>query len=64
MLKSRSHSEPETSRSNCQKSGDIITLKYENVEFLNQPHATNVENVNPFNVVAFVGVILDPPSDN
>ncbi len=50
---------------NCQKSGDIITLKYDNVEFLNQPHATNVENVNPFNVVAFVGgVILDPPSDN
>ena len=50
---------------NCQKSGDIITLKYDNVEFLNQPHATNVENVNPFNVVAFVGgVVMDPPSDN
>ena len=50
---------------NCQKSGDIVTLKYEDVEFLNQPHATRVENVNPFTVTAFVGgVILDPPSDN
>ena len=50
---------------NIQKTGDILTLKYEEVEFLNQPHATNVENVNPFNVIVFVGaVVLDPASDN
>ena len=50
---------------NIQKTGDMITLKYEEVEWLNQPHATHVENVNPFEVVAFVGgVVLDPASDN
>ena len=50
---------------NIQKTGDMLTLKYDEVEFLNQPHATNVENVNPFNVIVFVGgVQLDPPSDN
>ena len=50
---------------NIQKSGDLLTLKYEEVEYLNQPHATNVENVNPFNVIIFVGgVVLDPASDN
>ena len=50
---------------NIQKSGDLLTLKYEEVEYLNQPHATNVENVNPFNVIVFVGgVVLDPASDN
>ena len=51
--------------SNIQKTGDMITLKYEEVSWLNQPHATHVENVNPFEVVAFVGgVVLDPASDN
>lgn len=50
---------------NIQKTGDLLTLKYEEVEYLNQPHATNVENVNPFNVIVFVGgVVLDPSSDN
>ncbi len=50
---------------NIQKTGDLLTLKYEEVDWLNQPHATNVENVNPFNVIVFVGgVVLDPASDN
>ena len=50
---------------NIQKTGDLLTLKYEEVTYLNQPHATNVENVNPFNVIVFVGgVIMDPASDN
>ena len=50
---------------NIQKTGDLLTLKYEEVQYLNQPHATNVENVNPFNVIVFVGgVIMDPASDN
>ena len=50
---------------NIQKTGDLLTLKYNEVEFLNQPHSTNVENVNPFNVIVFVGaVVLDPASDN
>ena len=50
---------------NIQKSGDLLTLKYKEVDFLDQPHATNVENVNPFNVIVYVGGIqLTPPSDN
>ena len=50
---------------NCRKTGDLITLDYEEIDWINQPHATEVENVNPFNVIVFAGVIfLDPPSDN
>ena len=50
---------------NCKKSGDLITLDYEEIDWLDQPHATGVENVNPFSVIVFMGgIILDPPSDN
>ena len=50
---------------NCKKTGDLITLDYEEVDWLIQPQATEVENVNPFNVIVFMGgIILDPPSDN
>ena len=50
---------------NCQKTGDLITLKYDEVEWINQPQASGVENINPFNVITYVGAIqLDPPSDN
>ena len=51
--------------SNVQKTGDMLTLAYEEVDWLDQPHATNVENVNPFNVIVFQGAVaLDPASDN
>jgi hypothetical protein len=50
---------------NIQKTGDLLTLAYTEVDWIEQPHATNVENVNPFNVIVFVGgVVLDPASDN
>ena len=50
---------------NCKKTGDLITLDYEEIDWIDQPHATEVENVNPFNVIVFAGVVfLDPPSDN
>ena len=50
---------------NIQKTGDILTLKYDEVDWLEQPHATTVENVNPFNVIVYVGgVTLDPAADN
>ena len=50
---------------NCKKTGDFITLDYEEVDWIENPQATGVENVNPFNVIAFAGAIkLDPPSDN
>jgi hypothetical protein len=51
--------------SNVQKTGDAITLKYESVGWIEQPLATRVENVNPFNVVSYNGVIkLNPESDS
>ena len=47
-----------------QKTGDLITLPYSEVEMVNQPYASRIENVNPFNVIAWVGSIaLDPASD-
>ena len=50
---------------NCKKTGDLITLDYTEKDWIEQPQATGVENVNPFNVIVFMGgVILDPPSDN
>ena len=50
---------------NCKKTGDLITLDYTEIDWIDQPHATEVENVNPFNVIVFAGVVfLDPPSDN
>ena len=50
---------------NCQKTGDLITLKYDEVDWIENPHATTAVNVNPFNIIVFSGnVKLDPPSDN
>jgi hypothetical protein len=51
--------------SNTQKTGDVITLKYESVDWIEQTFATKVENVNPFNVVSYSGSIkLNPSSDS
>ena len=51
--------------SNVQKTGSAITLKYSNVEWINQPLATKVENVNPFHVVSYNGFVkLSPSSDS
>ena len=52
--------------SNLQKTGDMVTLKYEEVEWeiLSQPLATRVSNINPFNVVSTTGsIVLDPEND-
>jgi len=47
-----------------QKTGDLLTLPYSEVEMVNQPYASRIENVNPFNVMAWIGSIdLDPSSD-
>lgn len=56
-----------TSSSNITRSSDgaIITLPYESVRFIHQPYASRVENVNPFNVFAFIGRCdLVPSSDD
>jgi len=51
--------------SNVRKTGNIITLNYKEKSWIEQPHASNVENVNPFNVVEFTGGIkLSPFADN
>jgi hypothetical protein len=51
--------------SNLQKTGDLVTLKYDEVTFLDQPLASRVENVNPFNMLSWTGrITLKPQSDN
>ena len=50
---------------NCKKTGDLLTLDYNEVGWIENPQATQVENINPFNVIVFVGgIMLDPASDN
>ena len=51
--------------SNVRKTGDLITLDYDEIGWIEQPLASRVENVNPFNIIEFVGrVQLSPASDN
>ena len=51
--------------SNVQKTGDHVTLKYTEKDWIEQSLASRVENVNPFNMVDFTGtIILDPSSDS
>ena len=46
------------------KTGQVITLDYESVGWIEQPLATRVENVNPFHVIQYVGdVRLNPFRD-
>ena len=49
--------------SNVQKTGGSITLKYdESLEWIEQPLATRVENVNPFHVIDYTGNVQLTPS--
>ena len=49
---------------NIQKTGNVVTLKYDSIGWLEQPLATRVENVNPFHVVEYVGSVkLSPEND-
>lgn len=48
-----------------QRTGDLLTLPYTSVVSIEQPKASRVENVNPFNVFTWVGSIsLSPSSDD
>lgn len=50
---------------NVKKTGDLVTLNYTEVPWINQPLASRVENVNPFNMIEYTGAIrLTPSSDN
>jgi len=51
--------------SNVQKTGNTVTLKYTSEKWIDQPLATQVENVNPFHVISYKGsIILFPEKDN
>ena len=51
--------------SNVRKTGDMLTLDYKEVELLKQPLASRTENVNPFNIIEFTGLVtLNPASDS
>ena len=57
----------ETQSSNLTKhnKSNILTLPYIEVTIIDQPYASRLENVNPFNVFAFIGRIdLLPSSDD
>ena len=50
--------------SGVRKTGDLLTLDYDEVTMLDQPLASRIENVNPFNVVSFRGrITLSPSAD-
>jgi len=50
---------------NIQQTGDLVTLPYTDVVLVDQPYASALENVNPFNVFTFIGDIkLTPASDD
>ena len=51
--------------SNVQKTGNHVTLKYTENDWITQPLASRVENVNPFNMIEFIGnITLNPASDS
>ena len=50
---------------NVRKTGDLITLNYSDKSWIEQPLASRVENVNPFNMIDFTGRIqLTPASQD
>ena len=50
--------------SNVKKTGNVVTLNYEEVEWISQPYATEIINVNPYELPVFYGEVeLDPEDD-
>jgi hypothetical protein len=46
------------------KTGDLVTLDYSEVTVIDQPLSTTYININPFNVLRFVGsIVLEPAFD-
>lgn len=49
---------------NTKKNGDLVSLDYTQVPYIVQSLASQSLNINPYNVITFVGNIkLDPPND-
>jgi len=47
-----------------QKTGDLITLPYTSVEYASQPYASTTVNLQPFNVIDYIGTLsLSPEMD-
>ena len=50
---------------NTAKTGDLVTLDYDEIQWITQPLASRVENVNPFNVILYDGSLdLTPRNDD
>ena len=49
---------------NVRKTGDLITLNYSDKSWIEQPLASRVENVNPFNMTEFRGRVEISPSQD
>ena len=50
--------------SNVKKTGNVVTLNYDEVEWISQPYATEIINVNPYELPTFFGEVeLDPQDD-
>ena len=46
------------------RTGDVVTLNFSEVDYINQPLATRTENINPFAIITWIGGIeLNPNSD-
>ena len=55
----------DTLSTSYQKTGPLITLPYSERKIIDQPYASRVENINPFNVFTYIGRIdLSPASDD
>ena len=54
-----------TTLDDTEQLGSLVTLDYTETTFINQPLFTSFININPFDVIKFVGKIdLEPPFDN
>jgi hypothetical protein len=49
---------------NTERNGDLVTLSYTEATAINQPLASTFVNINPFNVIRFIGnITLEPAFD-
>lgn len=50
---------------NVKKIGDVVCLNYNDIEYIKNSFATRTENINPFNVINWIGSMeLNPSSDD
>jgi len=54
----------QTSNTNIRVTGDLATLNYTDVAFIEQPYASMTMNVNPYNVFTFRGTLTIHPTND